>query len=95
MRIWVLGFVALIWAAGALAQQASGGPLDCDAQAALVKQAVTDRDAGVSLEDTKTGLHAALGEEAGAMLAEWIYSLPEGTSAGDVAAAWKTQCAAL
>ncbi len=95
MRVLAVSLVVGCWIVAQAAQTDTSGPIDCDAQAAIVKQAMTDRVEGVGLEETQTGLSETLGEEAGGMLARWIYDLPEGTSADDVAEAWKTQCAAL
>ncbi|MBV2360320.1 hypothetical protein KUH32_11075 [Thalassococcus sp. CAU 1522] len=85
---WVAAFVLV-------ASTASAQQTDCDAQAALVMQAVESRATGEPMRKTRRALREELGRTAGDALAEWIYALPPEQLTDAVGESWKAQCEAL
>ena len=68
---------------------------DCARSAELVQTAVEARKSGDPMDKTRDFLRAELDEEAGDMLADFIYALPEEQLTDQVAAQWGTLCQSL
>ncbi|WP_150296873.1 hypothetical protein [Salipiger aestuarii] len=66
----------------------------CEVTARLVSETVAARAAGQSKARARKPLHAALGADAGNVLAEWVWTLPEDQLTPAVGQAWKDQCEA-
>ncbi|MDA7426083.1 hypothetical protein [Thalassococcus lentus] len=87
-----VGMIALMPVAGAAEDTPA---MDCAEQAELVMQAVNARAEGEPKRKTRRMLRAALDREAGDMLADFIYTLPEDQLTDAVGDAYKAQCEAL
>ncbi len=66
----------------------------CDVTARLVSDTVSARAAGKSKAQARKPLRAALGDKAGDVLAEWVWTLPRDQLTPAVGQAWKDQCEA-
>ncbi|WP_121630878.1 hypothetical protein [Tropicibacter alexandrii] len=87
--------VALVAILVALPVWGQAAPMDCAAQAEFVMGLVEGRAAGTPRDAAEASATEALDAEAGGMLVEWIYTLPEAQLTEEVGTAWKTQCEAL
>lgn len=69
--------------------------MDCAAQSDFVMSLVEGRKDGVPRDEAESSAVATLDENAGALLAEWVYTLPEDQLTDAIGVAWKTQCEAM
>lgn len=64
----------------------------CETSAKMVMEAVQARKDGIPQKRTERELRRALDRDAGSMLAQWIYTLPEEQLTLDVGRSWEQQC---
>ncbi|WP_353472828.1 hypothetical protein PVT71_02005 [Salipiger sp. H15] len=64
----------------------------CETSAKMVMEAVQARKDGIPQKRTERELRRALDRDAGTMLAQWIYGLPEDQLTLDVGRQWEKQC---
>ncbi|GGG80990.1 hypothetical protein GCM10011415_33090 [Salipiger pallidus] len=97
MRTNALFAIALIAAGPVLsvgAAHAQDKSEACAQSAAVVSAAVEGRQAGQSKSAVRNALRDALDREAGDMLAEWIWSLPQEQLTPAIGEAFEAQCLA-
>lgn len=91
----VLGVLAIFVAGLATPTFAQDAELlNCDTQVEVVMAAVNARADGQPLRRIRRDLRNRLGREAGDLLTEWIYTLPESQLTDAVGDAWRVQCVA-
>ncbi|MBE9639452.1 hypothetical protein [Salipiger mangrovisoli] len=90
MRTLVVLGLVLAAATPAFAQ--SDKAARCESSAKMVMEAVQARKDGVPQKRTERELRRALDRDAGVMLAQWIYALPEDQLNLDVGRSWEQQC---
>ena len=89
----IITVIALFLSAPLLAEETQA--LDCAGQAELVMSLVQSRQEGVPVAEAGATASEALDEIAGAMLADWIYGLPEEQLSEELGQMWQSQCAQM